>query len=48
VKKNEYRKFEDPVTGTAYYGPLKFFLNQTEPGIEFMPQDLKERLLYNK
>lgn len=48
VKKNKYRKFEDPVTGTTYYGPLRFFINQTEPGIEFMPQDLKERLLYNK
>lgn len=48
VKKQQYRKFEDPVSGTSYYGPLAIFINQHEPNIESMPQDLKERLLYNK
>lgn len=48
VKKRAYRKFEDPVSGSTYYGPVSVFINQHEPKIEFMPQDLKERLLYNK
>lgn len=48
VKKEQYLKFEDPVSGIAYYGPPSLFINQNEPNIEFMPQDLKERLLYNK
>ncbi|MDH5366659.1 MAG: hypothetical protein OEW67_06710 [Cyclobacteriaceae bacterium] len=48
VKKKQYLKFEDPVTGISYYGPSLLFINQNEPKIEFMPQDLKERLLYNK
>ena len=48
VKKQHYRKFEDPVSGTTYYGPASLFINQNEPNIEHMPQDLKERLLYNK
>lgn len=47
MKKGMYRKFEDPVTGNTYYGPIAYFLNQHEPQIEFMPEDLKERLLYN-
>ncbi|WMN11927.1 hypothetical protein QYS49_31810 [Marivirga salinae] len=47
MKKGVYRKFEDPVTSNTYYGPVSFFLNQHEPQIEFMPEDLKERLLYN-
>ena len=48
VKKGNYRKFEDPITGRTYYGPAHVFMNQHEPKIENMPQDLKERLLYNK
>jgi hypothetical protein len=32
----------------SYYGPSNLFINQHEPNIEAMPQDLKERLLYNK
>ncbi|GAA5020895.1 hypothetical protein GCM10011506_03860 [Marivirga lumbricoides] len=48
MKKGVYRKFEDPVTNTTYYGPATYFLNLHEPHIEYMPQDLKERLLYNK
>lgn len=48
VKKQHYRKFEDPVSGMSYYGPSNVFINQHEPNIESMPQDLKERLLYNK
>lgn len=47
-KRGVYRKFQDPVTTSTYYGPVKFFLNQREPRIECMPEDLKERLLYNK
>ena len=47
MKKGVYRKFEDPVTGSTYYGPVKYFLNAHEPQIEYMPDDLKERLLYN-
>lgn len=48
VKKQHYRKFEDPVSMMSYYGPTVLFINQKEPTIEAMPQDLKERLLYNK
>jgi len=47
IKKGTYRKFQDPVTNSTYYGPIAYFLNQKEPQIEFMPEDLKERLLYN-
>ena len=47
MKKGAYRKFEDPVTGSTYYGPANYFLNAHEPHIEYMPEDLKERLLYN-
>lgn len=46
-KKGVYRKFQDPVTGSTYYGPVIFFINQNEPRIEHMSEDLKERLLYN-
>ncbi len=48
LKRNTYRKFEDPVNGSTYYGPATYFLNQHEPHIKYMPDDLKERLLYNK
>lgn len=48
VKKLHYRKFEDPISGMSFYGPSVLFINQHEPSIEAMPQDLKERLLYNK
>jgi hypothetical protein len=47
MKKGNYRKFEDPVSGATYYGPVVYFLNAHEPRIENMPDDLKERLLYN-
>ena len=46
VKKELYRKFEDPVSGSTYYGPSKLFINHKEPNIEAMPEILKERLLY--
>ena len=48
LKSNSYEKFKDPVTGTSYYGPANYFLNAYEPHIEYMSEDLKERLLYNK
>ncbi len=48
LKSNTYEKFKDPVTGASYYGPASYFLNPHEPKIEFMSEDLKERLLYNK
>lgn len=47
LKTNKYLKFIDPVTGTTYYGPSDYFINEHEPKMEYMPQDLKERLLYN-
>ncbi len=47
LKTNKYLKFVDPVTGTTYYGPSDYFLNEHEPKMEYMPEDLKERLLYN-
>lgn len=47
IKKGDYRKFEDPVSGYTYYAPIHFFLNQHEPKLEHMPDELKERLLYN-
>lgn len=47
IKRGNYRKFEDPVTGSTYYGPAAFYLNQQEPQIAYMPDELKERLLYN-
>jgi len=48
LKSNAYEKFKDPVTGTSYYGPMSYFLNQFEPEIQYMSEELKERLLYNK
>lgn len=48
IKKEDYRKFTDPVSGNTYYGPPAYFINKQEPHLEFMPEELKERLLYNK
>jgi len=48
LKTNSYEKFKDPVTGTSYYGPASYFINPYEPQIEYMSDELKERLLYNK
>ena len=48
LKSNAYEKFKDPVTRTSYYGPVSYFLNQFEPEIQYMSEELKERLLYNK
>lgn len=48
MNKGEYRKFNDPVAGHTYYGPPAFFINKNEPHLEFMPEELKERLLYNR
>ena len=47
LKSNKYLKFVDPVTGSTYYGPSDYFINEHEPKLEYMPSDLKERLLYN-
>lgn len=47
LKTNKYLKFRDPVTGSTYYGPSDYFINEHEPKMEYMPEDLKERLLYN-
>lgn len=40
-----YIKFIDPVTGTTYYGPSDWFINDREPHLNHVPDDLKERLL---
>lgn len=47
LKSNNYLKFTDPVSGATYYGPSDYFINEHEPKMEYMPEDLKERLLYN-
>lgn len=47
LKSRKYLKFIDPVSSTTYYGPSDYFLNDHEPKMEHMPEDLKERLLYN-
>lgn len=48
LKSSSYEKFRDPVTNVSYYGPVSYFLNPYEPHIEYMSEELKERLLYNK
>ena len=48
LKSKVYEKFKDPVTDISYYGPASYFLRPRQPKIEYMPDDLKEQLLYNK
>ncbi|MBL6449786.1 hypothetical protein JMN32_25975 [Fulvivirga sp. 29W222] len=43
-KSGKYIKFIDPVTSTTYYGPSDWFLNEHEPHLDYIPDDLKERL----
>lgn len=45
LKNRSYIKFIDPTTQTTYYGPKDWFINEAEPKVEFLPNDLKERLL---
>lgn len=45
LKNKSYTKFIDPVSQTAYYGPTEWFVNEKEPHVDFLPNELKERLL---
>ncbi|ELR71354.1 hypothetical protein C900_02812 [Fulvivirga imtechensis AK7] len=44
-KSGHYIKFTDPVTGSSYYGPSDWFINEQEPHLKHLPDDLKNRLL---
>lgn len=44
-KSGQYTKFVDPVTASAYYGPSDWFIKEQEPRLNYLPDDLKERLL---
>ena len=43
-KTGSYRKFLDPITGTAYYGPSQWFIKDHEPHPNYLPDILKRRL----
>jgi len=45
LKNATYVKFIDPITQTSYYGPKEWFSNDDEPQVDFLPNDLKQRLL---
>ncbi len=40
-----YQKFVDPVSNTSYYGPSDWFNENDEPLPDFVPGELKNRLL---
>lgn len=44
-KSGSYVKFIDPITSVTYYGPAEWFLNEREPRLDHLPDDLKDRLL---
>jgi hypothetical protein len=43
IRSGEYKKFTDPITQTAYYGPGEWFRKDT-PEILHLPEALKQRL----
>ena len=43
-KSGAYVKFVDPITSNTYYGPSDWFINEHEPYLDHVPDDLKERL----
>ena len=45
VKQKKYLKFKDPISGNSYYGPTDWFLKDGRPQIDFIPDELKKRLL---
>lgn len=45
VKNKKYLKFRDPISGNTYYGPTDWFLSDGKPQIDFIPEELKDRLL---
>ena len=45
VKGKKYLKFKDPISGNTYYGPTDWFLSDGKPQIDFIPDELKDRLL---
>lgn len=45
AKNGKYTKFVDPVTQQTYYGLSEWFDEQHHPGLDHVPNDLKERLI---
>lgn len=45
VKSKKYSKFKDPISGNTYYGSTDWFLSDGKPQIDFIPDELKNRLL---
>ncbi|TRX57662.1 hypothetical protein FNH22_14720 [Fulvivirga sp. M361] len=45
VRSKRYLKFKDPLSGNSYYGPTDWFLQDGRPQIDFIPEELKNRLL---
>lgn len=44
IKKGHYQKFMDPTTHNAYYGPSNWFATTDEPEVQFLPDELRQRL----
>ncbi|MCR9250873.1 MAG: hypothetical protein NXI20_10630 [bacterium] len=40
-----YAKFSDPISNTTFYGPSEWFTENDQPHIEYLPNQLKDRLL---
>ncbi|MCA6078219.1 hypothetical protein [Fulvivirga sedimenti] len=44
IRSGQYKKFTDPVTNTAYYGPADWFDSNDQPDVSFLPESLRQRL----
>ncbi len=44
IRTGQYKKFTDPVTNTAYYGPSEWFNSQDQPEVDYIPDNVRQRL----
>jgi len=44
IRSGQYKKFTDPVTNTAYYGPAEWFNDQEQPDVTYIPENVRQRL----
>ena len=44
TRSGKYTKFNDPTSATTYYAPSEWFDKSGQPLLEYLPQDLKNRL----
>ena len=44
IRSGLFRKFTDPITQNAYYGPKEWFNPRNEPEVTFIPESIRQRL----